>query len=185
MGVFSAHQTRDLPKSTLDSGGPARDLVRKGTRGLNCGSIIISSRVVLCQEDVDSSHHYNHFTGCFVQNVKRNISQKSRISMTSWVKRVRCWPRNRVHPITDPSEGSVEIVSLSSFKNKYCSMFSASYLRKNWNIKHCSSFVSCVKLKFTILVGTVLTMGLKCILNSTSGSCLRVKMVSTHGLGTS
>ena len=61
LDVFSAHQTADLPKSTLNSGSLARHLVRKGTRGLNCGSIIISSRVVLCQQDVDSSHHYNAF----------------------------------------------------------------------------------------------------------------------------
>ena len=61
LGVFSAHQTSDLPKSTLDSGGPARHLVRKGTRRLNCGSIIISSWVILCRQGVDTSHHYNAF----------------------------------------------------------------------------------------------------------------------------
>jgi hypothetical protein len=54
----------------------------------------------------------------------------SRTSRASWMKRVCCWPHNRVHPLTDSTEGTVEIFSLSSFKNDYCSMFRASYLRK-------------------------------------------------------
>ncbi|XP_055284439.1 uncharacterized protein LOC129557826 isoform X1 [Moschus berezovskii] len=44
------------------------------------------------------------FPGCFVQKTRRKIPQSSRTLMTSWVKRVRCWPHNRVHPITDPVE---------------------------------------------------------------------------------
>ena len=35
-------------------------------------------------------------------------------------------------PYNWPTEGTVEIFSLSLFMNKYCSMFSASYLRKKW-----------------------------------------------------
>ena len=73
------------------------------------------------------------------------------------MKRVCCWPHNRVHPLTDSTEGTVEIFSLSSFKNNYCSMFRASYLRKkNRNIKQCS-FISCVQIE-SISVGTALTM---------------------------
>ena len=154
MEVFSAPQTADLPKSTLDSGGLARHLVRKGTRGLNYGSIIISSRVVLCRQHVDTSHH---FTGCLIQKVRSDTPQMSRTSRASWMKRVCCWPHNRVHPLTDSTEGTVEIFSLSSFKNNYCSMFRASYLRKkNRNIKQCS-FISCVQIE-SISVGTALTM---------------------------
>ena len=50
-------------------------------------------------------------------------------------------------PYNWPTEGTVEIFSLSSFMNKYCSMFSASYLRKKGNIKQCSSFISCVQIE--------------------------------------
>jgi len=57
LGIFSAYQTADLPESTLDSGGPDRHLVRKGTRGLNCGSIITGFPVVFCHQDVNSSLH--------------------------------------------------------------------------------------------------------------------------------
>ena len=56
----------------------------------------------------------------------------------------------------DPVEGTVEIFSLNSLKNNYYNMFSASYLRKNWNIKQCS-FISCFQTE-TTSVGTVLTM---------------------------
>ncbi|XP_070624934.1 uncharacterized protein [Bos indicus] len=101
LDVFTAHQTADLPKSTLDSGGLARHLVRKGTRGLNYASIITSSWVVLCRQHVNSSHHS---TGCLIQKTRRNTPQMSRTSRTSWMKRVCCWPRNRVHPLTDSTE---------------------------------------------------------------------------------
>ena len=98
-----------------------------------------------------------HFTGCLTQKARRNIPQMSRASRTSWMKRVCCWPHNRVHPLTDSTEGIVEMFSLSLFKNDYCSMFRASYLKKkNRNIKQCS-FISCVKIE-TISVGTALTM---------------------------
>ena len=98
-----------------------------------------------------------HFTGGLIQKAKRNIPRMSRTSRTSWMKRVCCWPHNRVHPISDSTEGTVEIFSLSSFKNDYCSMFRASYLReKKRNIKQCS-FISCVQIE-TISVGTALTM---------------------------
>ena len=98
-----------------------------------------------------------HFTGGLIQKAKRNIPRMSRTSRTSWMKRVCCWPHNRVHPLTDSTEGTVEIFSLSSFKNNYCSMFRASYLRKkNRNIKQCS-FISCVQIE-SISVGTALTM---------------------------
>ena len=98
-----------------------------------------------------------HFTGCLTQKARRNIPQMSRASRTSWMKRVCCWPHNRVHPLTDSTEGIVEMFSLSLFKNDYCSMFRASYLKKkNRNIKQCS-FISCVQIE-TISVGTALTM---------------------------
>ena len=71
-----------------------------------------------------------HFTGCLTQKARRNIPQMSRTSRISWMKRVCCWPHNRVHPTTDSTEGTVEIFSLNSFKNDYCSMFRASYLKK-------------------------------------------------------
>ena len=71
-----------------------------------------------------------HFTGCLSQKARSDTPQVSRTSRTSWMKRVCCWPHNRVHPISDSTEGTVEIFSLSSFKNDYCSMFRASYLRK-------------------------------------------------------
>ena len=92
-----------------------------------------------------------HFSGRFVWKTRRDIPQNSRQSSTSLVKTVPVWPQNRVHPTTDPVEGTVEIFSLSSLKNNYCSMFSASYLRKqvkyeavffwcfmhsNWNLLH-------------------------------------------------
>ena len=70
-----------------------------------------------------------HFTVRLTQKARRNIPQMSRASRTSWMKRV-CWPHNRVHPITDSTEGTVEIFSLSSFNNDFCSMFRASYLKK-------------------------------------------------------
>ena len=71
-----------------------------------------------------------HFTGCLTQKARRNIPQMSRTSRISWMKRVCCWPHNRVHPLTDSTEGIVEMFSLSLFKNDYCSMFRASYLKK-------------------------------------------------------
>ena len=63
-----------------------------------------------------------------------------------------------MHPITDSTEGTVEIFSWSSFKNDNCSMFRAWYLRKKKprNIKQCP-FISCVHME-TISVGTALTM---------------------------
>lgn len=67
-----------------------------------------------------------HFTGGLIQKAKRNIPRMSRTSRTSWMKRVCCWPHNRVHLISDSTEGTF---SLSSFKNDYCSMFRASYLK--------------------------------------------------------
>ncbi|XDC60189.1 hypothetical protein R6Z07M_011371 [Ovis aries] len=42
--------------------------------------------------------------GCFAQKTRRNIPQRSRTSTTSWVRRFRSWPRNRLHPITDTVE---------------------------------------------------------------------------------
>ena len=76
LGAFSAHQTADLPKSTLDSGGPARHLVMKGTRGLNCGSIIISFYVFFCWQDINYSYHYNAFPRMFcLEDQKRHSSE--------------------------------------------------------------------------------------------------------------
>ena len=49
------------------------------------------------------------FPGCFVWKTKKDIPQSPRTLKTSWVKRVRCWPHSRVHHITDPVEGTVEI----------------------------------------------------------------------------
>ena len=60
----------------------------------------------------------------------RQEEETLRTSTANWVKRAGSWPHNRVPPITDPVEGTVEMFSVSSFKNNYCSMFSASYLRK-------------------------------------------------------
>ena len=101
-----------------------------------------------------------HFPGCFAQKTRRNIPQRSRTSTTSWVRRFRSWPRNRLHPTTDTVEGTAEIFSLSSLKNNCCSMFSVSYLRKNYEILSYVLLLSHVfKLKLTISVGTVLTMG--------------------------
>ena len=97
-----------------------------------------------------------HFTVRLTQKARRNIPQMSRASRTSWMKRVCCWPHNRVHPTTDSTEGTVEIFSLNSFKNDYCSMFRASSLRKQTNTKQCS-FISCVQIE-TISVGTALSM---------------------------
>ncbi|XDB58380.1 hypothetical protein AB1E18_011793 [Capra hircus] len=45
-----------------------------------------------------------HFPGCFAQKTRRNIPQRSRTSTTSWVRRFRSWPRNRLHPTTDTVE---------------------------------------------------------------------------------
>ena len=96
-----------------------------------------------------------HFTVRLTQKARRNIPQMSRASRPSWMKRVY-WPHNRVHPTTDSTEGTVEIFSLNSFKNDYCSMFRASSLRKQTNTKQCS-FISCVQIE-TISVGTALSM---------------------------
>lgn len=71
-----------------------------------------------------------HFTGCFLQKARRNIPRRSRTSVTSWMKRVSCWPHNKTHSIIDPDEGTVEFFTSSWLKNNYCSVFSASYLRK-------------------------------------------------------
>ena len=49
------------------------------------------------------------FPGCFVWKTRRDIPQNPRTLTTGWVKRVRCWPHNRVHPINDSVEGTVEI----------------------------------------------------------------------------
>lgn len=49
-----------------------------------------------------------HFTGGFIQKVRRN-SPEIKTSISSWMKRVHFWPHNRVHPITDSTEGTVEI----------------------------------------------------------------------------
>ena len=97
-----------------------------------------------------------HFTGCLTQKARRNIPQMSRASRTSWMKRVCCWPHNRVHPITDSTEGTVEIFSLSSFKNDFCSMFRASYLRKQTEIL--SNVLLFHVQTETLSVGTALTM---------------------------
>ncbi|XDA81474.1 hypothetical protein R6Z07F_011404 [Ovis aries] len=42
--------------------------------------------------------------GCFVWKTRRDTPQNPRTLTTSWVKRVHCWPRNRVHPINDSVE---------------------------------------------------------------------------------
>ena len=93
-----------------------------------------------------------HFTGCLIQKVRRNIPRMSRTSRTSWMKRVCCWPHNRVHPITDSTEGTVEIFSLNSFKNDYCSMFRASSLRKQTEILSNVLLFHVFKLKLYQLV---------------------------------
>ena len=93
-----------------------------------------------------------HFTGGLIQKAKRNIPRMSRTSRTSWMKRVCCWPHNRVHPISDSTEGTVEIFSLSSFKNDYCSMFRASYLRKQTEILSNVLLFHVFKLKLYQLV---------------------------------
>ena len=97
-----------------------------------------------------------HFTGGLIQKARRNIPRMSRTSRTSWMKRVCCWPHNRVHPITDSTEGTVEIFSLSSFKNDFCSMFRASYLRKQTEIL--SNVLLFHVQTETLSVGTALTM---------------------------
>ena len=59
-----------------------------------------------------------HFPGCYPRKTRRNTPKRS-TSTTSWVRRFRSWPRNRVHPTTDTVEGTVEIFSFSSLKNSY------------------------------------------------------------------
>ncbi|XP_070641575.1 uncharacterized protein [Bos indicus] len=46
----------------------------------------------------------NCLGGGLIQKAKRNIPRMSRTSRTSWMKRVCCWPHNRVHPISDSTE---------------------------------------------------------------------------------
>ena len=92
-----------------------------------------------------------HFTVRLTQKARRNIPQMSRASRTSWMKRV-CWPHNRVHPTTDSTEGTVEIFSLNSFKNDYCSMFRASSLRKQTEILSNVLLFHVFKLKLYQLV---------------------------------
>ncbi|XP_055263300.1 uncharacterized protein LOC129544165 isoform X2 [Moschus berezovskii] len=36
--------------------------------------------------------------GCLFQRGRRNIRNRARTPTTSWVKRLPCWPHNRVHP---------------------------------------------------------------------------------------
>ena len=73
-----------------------------------------------------------HFTGGFIQKRRRNSPEIKKLR-TSQMKRLRCWPHNRVHP-TGSTEGTVEIFSLSSFKNDYCSMFRALFKKKKTEI---------------------------------------------------
>ncbi|XP_044799154.2 uncharacterized protein LOC112585126 isoform X2 [Bubalus bubalis] len=44
-----------------------------------------------------------HFPGCYPRKTRRNTPKRS-TSTTSWVRRFRSWPRNRVHPTTDTVE---------------------------------------------------------------------------------
>ena len=91
--------------------------------------------------------------------LERQKEETLRTSTTNWVKRAGSRPHNRVHPIIDPVEGTVETFSVSSFRNNYCSMFIASYLRKNYKILSNALLLFHVfKLKLTTSVGTVLTM---------------------------
>ncbi|KAM7235306.1 hypothetical protein CapIbe_014126 [Capra ibex] len=46
--------------------------------------------------------------GYLAQKARRNVHQGSRPSNSSWVKRVRSWSQNKMHPITDPVEVSQE-----------------------------------------------------------------------------
>ncbi|XP_061238126.1 uncharacterized protein LOC133227545 isoform X3 [Bos javanicus] len=46
----------------------------------------------------------NCLGGGLIQKAKRNIPRMSRTSRTSWMKRVCCWPHNRVHPLSDSTE---------------------------------------------------------------------------------
>ena len=59
-----------------------------------------------------------HFPGCYPRKTRRDTPKRS-TSTTSWVRRFRSRPQNRVHPTTDTVEGTVEIFSLSSLKNSY------------------------------------------------------------------
>ena len=160
LGVFSAHQASDLPKFTLDSGGPARHLVRKGTKDWTVDRWLLVSLWSCASKKSTAVCIIIGFPGYLAQKARRNVHQGSRPSNSSWVKRVRSWSQNKMHPITDPVEGTLEIFSLSSLKNNCCSMFSVSYLRKNYEILSYVLLLSHVfKLKLTISVGTVLTMG--------------------------
>ncbi|XP_024845026.1 uncharacterized protein [Bos taurus] len=51
----------------------------------------------------------NCLGGCLIQKMRRNTLQMSRTSRTSWMKRVCCWPHNRVHPLTDSTEELPEV----------------------------------------------------------------------------
>lgn len=100
-----------------------------------------------------------HFPGfCFQNARRRNTDRRSRISTPGWVKRIHIRPHFRVHPINDPAEGTVENFSLGSLKNNYSSLFSASYLRKNYEILSSILLFHVFKLKLTKPAGTVLTM---------------------------
>ena len=147
LGVFSAHQASDLPKFTLDSGGPARHLVRKGTKDWTVDRWLLVSLWSCASKKSTAVCIIIGFPGYLAQKARRNVHQGSRPSNSSWVKRVRSWSQNKMHPITDPVEGTLEIFSLSSLVNNYCSICSSSYLRKKlWNIKQCSSFIICVQM---------------------------------------
>ncbi|CAM9110350.1 unnamed protein product, partial [Rangifer tarandus platyrhynchus] len=60
--------------------------------------------------------------GCFLQKARRNIPRRSRTSVTSWMKRVSCWPHNKTHSIIDPdeelSEDKVKEVSNSTLEEE-------------------------------------------------------------------
>jgi len=129
LDVFSAHQTADLLKSTLDSGGPARHLVRKGTKDWTVDQWLLVS-LWSCASKKSKAVSIMHFPEYFTQKARRNVHEESRTSISSWEKRVRSWSQNKMHRITDPVEGTLEIFSFSSLVNNYCSMCSSSYLRK-------------------------------------------------------
>ncbi|XP_043342207.1 uncharacterized protein LOC122708283 isoform X4 [Cervus elaphus] len=69
-----------------------------------------------------SREEISHVQGCIVQKARRKIPRRSRRSVTSWLKRVSCWPHNRVHALTDPDEelpeGQVEEVSNSTLEEE-------------------------------------------------------------------
>ncbi|XP_061238136.1 uncharacterized protein LOC133227550 isoform X4 [Bos javanicus] len=64
----------------------------------------------------------NCLGGCLIQKVRSDTPQMSRTSRTSWMKRVCCWPHNRVHPLTDSTEelpeDQLEELSISTLEEE-------------------------------------------------------------------